>query len=335
MDDAAGYGQNLVSTASSVLTPNLPTQLTSFVGRQREMAEVRRLHSARLVTLTGVGGVGKSRLALEVAARLLDEYVDGVWLVELASVANPDLVAQAVAAGLGIREQPGRSYRATLCDVLRTRRLLLVLDNCEHLLDMSADLANDLLQASPHLVLLTTSREPLNVRGEVSWPVPALAVAESATSQSAPEGVQLFVERATAVRPEFALTDTNAKAVAELCVRLDGLPLAIELAAARTRAVPVRALLQMLESAAGGLPVLTGGAHGMPERQRTLRAAINWSYELLDSDEQALFRRLVSSAAARSRRWRTCASPPNTALARFRSRCAGCRFRQLTGRPHW
>jgi predicted ATPase/DNA-binding CsgD family transcriptional regulator len=294
MDDAAGYGKNLVSTASPVRTHNLPTQLTSFVGRQRELAEVRRLlHSARLVTLTGVGGVGKSRLALEVAASLLHEYVDGVWVVELASVANSDLMAQAVAAGLSIREQPGRSYRATLCDVLRTKHLLLVLDNCEHLLDVSADLAHDLLQASPHLVLLTTSREPLNVRGEVSWSVPALAVTEIGNGHSAPEAVQLFVERATAVRPEFGLTDTNANAVAEVCARLDGLPLAIELAAARTRAVPVRALLQMLESAAGGLPVLTGGAHGVPERQRTLRAAINWSYELLDADEQALFRRLA------------------------------------------
>ena len=248
------------------------------------------------MTLTGPGGVGKTRLALEVAATMLDAYADGVWLVELAAVVDPSHIAQAVAGVLGIREQPRRSYNATLSEVLQSKHLLLVLDNCEHVLEACAVLATELLQSTSQVALLTTSREPLSVLGEMSWPVPALSLSASRgirDDTKASEAVQLFVERARAIRPEFALTAETAPVTSKSCKHLDGLPLAIELAAARTRAVPVRALLQMLESASGGLPILTGGPRGMPERQRTLRATIAWSYDLLDMDEQVLFRRLA------------------------------------------
>jgi predicted ATPase/transcriptional regulator with XRE-family HTH domain len=272
---------------------NLPMRLTSFVGRSREVARVRQLvRSNRLVTLTGPGGVGKTRLALEIGASLVDSYADGVWFVELASVDDGGLVAQAVANTLGVREQPGRSYAATLADVLQAKHALLVLDNCEHVLEPCGALATGLIHMAPGVAVLTTSREPLSVVGEVSWIVPTLSVSEQSDDQGVSEAVQLFEERARAIRPDFQLNGHEAS-VADLCARLDGLPLAIELAAARTRALPVRALLQMLESATGGLPILTGGPRGMPERQRTLRSAIGWSYALLDRGEQALFRRLA------------------------------------------
>src|SRR5262245_31766059 len=226
------------------LPHNLPLQLTSFVGRERELAEVAGLLGAhRLVTLTGVGGTGKTRLALQAAADALPAYPDGVWLVELAALRDPGLVPQAVADPVGVREEPGRPLLATLTDALRPKRLLLVLDNCEHLLDACARLADALLRACPHVRLLATGREALGLAGEQAWPVPPLPVpAPPGDAAPAPRAVarlarnaavRLFVERAAAVRPAFALTGGNAGAVAEVCRRLDGLPLAIELAAAR------------------------------------------------------------------------------------------------------
>ena len=230
---------------------NLPTSLRSFVGRERELAEVQaRLAGTRLVTLTGVGGCGKTRLALEVAQAVLDRYPDGVWLVELAALADPALVPQTVGAVFGLRATPSEPLATALATTLRGRRLLLVLDNCEHLLDACAALADQLLRACSELRILATSREPLRSPGEIVWQVPPLAVPEPSIDTPEQlgrvEAVQLFIARATAARPSFALTAHNAPAVAAVCRNLDGLPLAIELAAAPPAAesgpVPRRAL---------------------------------------------------------------------------------------------
>ena len=219
-------------------TASPPIPLSSFVGREREVAEIGRLlATTRLLTLTGTGGIGKTRLALQVAMELVGSYPDGVWLVELAPVVDPGLVPQAVAAVIGVREQPGRPLLQTLADALRDRHLLLVLDNCEHLVGACAELVDALLRACPELWVLATSREPLRVSAETTWRVPPLSVpapldgrAIDETARS--EAGRLFVERARAVRPEFALTAQTAGAVADVCRRLDGVPLALELAAA-------------------------------------------------------------------------------------------------------
>jgi predicted ATPase/class 3 adenylate cyclase len=282
------------------LPHNLPLQLTSFVGRERELAAVRALLAQhRLVTLTGPGGVGKTRLGLQAAADLLGGYQDGVWLVELAPLADPALVPQAVAAAVGVREEPGRPLLATLTDALTPRRLLLVLDNCEHLIEASARLSEALLRACAGLALLVTSRAVLRVSGEHAVAVPPLARCDPAhlppvERLSRYEAVRLFAERAQAARTDFVVTDQNARTVAEVCARLDGLPLALELAAARLRHLPLEALNAQL--AERRLPLLTGGARDLPARQRTLRDTVAWSYALLPPDEQALFRRLGVSA---------------------------------------
>jgi non-specific serine/threonine protein kinase len=276
---------------------NLPLQLTSFVGRERALAATRELLAAhRLVTLTGAGGVGKTRLALEAAGALRPAYPDGVWLAELAALADPALVAHAVAAATGVREQPGRPLAATLADALRDKRLLLVLDNCEHLVEACARLAEALLRACPALTVLATSREALGVAGEAPWRVPSLTLPPLPDDGPAPaaalagvEAVLLFAARAAAARPGFAVTDDNAGAVARLCVRLDGVPLALELAAARVRVLPVEQLLGRLEDR---FAVLTGGSRTALPRQQTLRATVDWSYDLLDGDERTLFARL-------------------------------------------
>jgi predicted ATPase/class 3 adenylate cyclase len=277
---------------------NLPRQLTSFVGRERDLAQVRRLLEAvPLLTLAGAGGAGKTRLALQAAADALEAYPDGVWLVELAPVADPALVPPAVAAALGVREVPGRSILATLGEALRPRRLLLVLDNCEHLVAACARLADALLRACPGLRILTTSREPLGIAGETAWRVPSLALPPlSPAPGPAPgeqlaqyEAVRLFIDRALAVRPDFAVTNQNAPAVAQLCTRLDGIPLAIELAAARVRVLPAEQLLARLEDR---FRLLTGGSRTALRRQQTLQAAVDWSYDLLDEAERRLFARL-------------------------------------------
>ncbi len=275
---------------------NLPVSLTSFVGRQGEMEEVARLlGSARLVTLLGSGGCGKTRLAIQVARNLLESFPDGAWIVELAALSDPALVPQSVAVALGLRDETGRSLVETVADHLATRNLLLVLDNCEHVTAACASLAQTLLGLAPGLRVLATSRQALQVPGENLWRIPSLSVpspsgtplGRQAVSQY--ESVRLFLERATAVQPSFALTDQNAWTVAQICGRLDGIPLAIELAAARVKVLPVPQILGRLEDR---FRLLTTGASGSLERQQTLRAAVDWSYDLLEEQEQQLFQRI-------------------------------------------
>jgi predicted ATPase len=276
---------------------NLPAQPTPLIGREREVEEVReRLRSTelRLLTLTGPGGTGKTRVGLQAAAELADEFEDGVFFVALAAIADPALVAPTIARTLGLTESANQSPEDLLKGYLRNRQTLLVLDNFEQVLE-SAPLLDELLSAAPGLTILATSRIPLKLYGEHEFPTPPLSLPDP---ESLPpverltqyEAIRLFLERAKAVKPDFSLTQENASAVAEICTRLDGLPLAIELAAARIKLLPPRALLSRLGNR---LKLLTGGARNLPERQRTLRGAIGWSYELLDEGEKTLFARLA------------------------------------------
>ncbi len=279
----------------SLETPtNLPIQRTSFVGREREVARVKELlKGPGLLTLTGPGGSGKTRLALEAAGELLDHYRDGVFLVELAPITDPRLVPSTIADSVGAKAEGRRPVLETLRDHLRDREMLLVLDNFEQVLEGALVVA-DLVTAAPRLRILATSREPLHLTGEQELPVPPLELPDT-REPPAPEdltryeAVALFVQRATAVDPGFRVTETNAPAVAELCVRLDGLPLAIELAASRVKLLSPAAILERLEHR---LELLSGGPVDVPARQRTLREAIGWSHDLLDDTERALFRRL-------------------------------------------
>src|SRR5215472_5093516 len=263
-------------------TGNLPAELTSFVGRRGELAEVRRLLAgSRLVTLTGVGGVGKTRLALRAAAGLRRAFRDGVWLVQLDQLRDQALVTQAIAAALGLQDLAGR-------------QLLLVLDNCEHVVDEAAKLADLLLRAAPGLRVLATSRESLNMAGETVLPVPPLPAPEAGRRLTVAElgrfpAVGLFVERAAQVVAGFALTDANIAAVAGICRQLEGLPLAIELAAAR---LPVLSPEQIDARLGDRLGLLTRGGRTQPARQQTLRASVEWSYELCSPAEQLLWARL-------------------------------------------
>ncbi len=277
------------------LSNNLPRQLTSFIGRQQEMAEVKRsLSSARLVTLTGTGGAGKTRLALQVAGDLLGEYPDGVWWVELESLADPNLVPQSVAVALGVGEEPGRPLTVTLVDFARTRSMLLLLDNCEYLLSACAHLADALLRNCPNVRVLATSREALGIRGEIVWRIPSLSLpdpryAESLEHLAQCEAVRLFVERVALTQPAFALTAGNAAAVAQVCTRLDGIPLAIELAAPRVSALSVQQIAARLDDR---FRLLAGGSRTALPRHQTLRATMDWSYDLLAEKERVLLRRL-------------------------------------------
>jgi predicted ATPase/class 3 adenylate cyclase/DNA-binding CsgD family transcriptional regulator len=261
---------------------HLPSQLTSFVGREAEIADVRNiLAQNRLVTLTGAGGVGKTRLAVQVAAMVAGDYSDGAWCVDLAPITDADLVPLTAARTLGLPDQPGRSPESSLVQFVGTRNILLVLDNCEHLLDASAALVTALLGGCPRLSVLTTSREPIGMAGEVTWRVPSLSLANDAA--------RLFEDRASHARPGFSVNDDNAAAVDEICRRLDGMPLAIELAAARVRALSPREILAGLQDR---FRLLTGGSRTAVRRQQTLRASVDWSHALLTEPERILFRRL-------------------------------------------
>ena len=270
-------------TANAVAAERLPVQLTSFVGRQAEMKGIREaLADNRLVTLTGAGGAGKTRLAVQVAAELATDFADGVWYVDLAPITDPEVVPVTVARALGLLDQPGEPTIDLLRRSIRDRRMLMLLDNCEHLLDASADLITGLLSGCPALTLLTTSREPIGVAGEVGWRVPSLSLTD--------EAIELFADRARRTKPDFRVTAANADTVTEICRRLDGLPLAIELAAARVRALSPTELLTSLHDT---FRLLTGGARTAVRRQQTLRASVDWSHALLSEPEQALFRRLA------------------------------------------
>jgi non-specific serine/threonine protein kinase len=274
---------------------NLPRQLTSFIGRHREVEKVTAaLAASPLVTLTGAGGVGKTRLALRVATDLGASFADGVWLVDLARLSDPDRVSHAVATPLGVREQPGLALFDALVDYLGSKSLLLVLDNCEHLLAAVAALAEQLLRESPGLRILATSREGLGLSGEALQVIPPLAV-PSPRGGTPPEellrfeAVQLFVDRAVDVHPEFRLTERNAGAVLEVCRRLDGIPLAIELAAARARAMTVDQIAARLDDR---FRLLTGGSRTALPRHQTLRGVLDWSYQLLSDPERVVLRRV-------------------------------------------
>jgi len=269
--------------SKAVISQRLPVQFTSFVGRQAELSQVHELLTQnRLVTLTGAGGAGKTRLAIEIAGRLSGEFSDGVWYVDLAPITDPELVAVTMARALGLPDQPGRSTMDTLTRYVADRQMLVVLDNCEHLLDASAAVVNTLLGAAVGLTLLATSREPIGVAGEISWRVPSLSLAN--------EAIELFTDRARRARPDFTLSADNAATVGEICARLDGLPLAIELAAARVRAL---SLAEILDSLHDRFRLLTGGARTAVRRQQTLRASVDWSHALLTEPERVLFRRLA------------------------------------------
>jgi len=282
---------------------NLPLSLSTFIGREAMVATILQwLPVHRLVTLTGVGGCGKTRLALETANRLLLQYADGTWLIDFTSAADPSLVVQAAANSLGLREQPSRPLTSTLVDYLQSRQVLLIFDNCEHLIDGVAQLATTLLQACPDLHILATSREPLGVTGEVICIVPPLSLPEhhpwrgpasgmaALAAYRASEAVQLFVARAGTASPAFTLSVDNGGWVAEICRRLDGMPLAIELAAARARALSVREIAQRLDDR---FRLLTAGSRTAPLRQQTLAATVDWSYNLLSHSERSVLQRLA------------------------------------------
>jgi predicted ATPase/DNA-binding CsgD family transcriptional regulator len=268
---------------SPIVAHNLPLQLTSFIGRQVETTSLRdALGANRFVTLTGAGGSGKTRLAVHVAAQVVTEFGDGVWYVDLAPITNPDAVPVTAARTLGLPDQPGRSTMETLLRFVRDRRMLVVLDNCEHLLDASATLVGCLLRDAPGIAVLATSREPLGLPGEAIRQVPSLSLADDA--------IELFADRARLAKTEFTVNVDNVSAVAEICHRLDGMPLAIEFAAARVRAL---SLTEILESLHDRFRLLTGGSRTAVRRQQTLHASVDWSHALLSEPERVLFRRLA------------------------------------------
>ena len=302
---AEGLRREFPPLRSAVDRPsNLRPAVTSFVGRERELADLGMLIAAnRMVTLVGVGGTGKTRLAVQAAADAIDRQPDGAWLVELAPISDPDLVIAEVGRVVGVQGQPGQLPSETIAAHLRAKQLLLVLDNCEHVIEAAADVAERLLGHCPGLRLLATSREPLGVEGEVVYAVPSLGLpapvdadgvrlqADEAEVEQAhrSESVRLFVERATANLPTFALDRSNVRAVVEICRRLDGIPLALELAAAR---VNVLSAVEIAQGLSDRFRLLTGGRRTAVPRQRTLQALIDWSWDLLDDDDRRLLRRL-------------------------------------------
>ena len=275
---------------------NLPSLLTSFIGRQRELTEAAQLLATnRLVTVVGMGGLGKSRLTLHVAAEVLEDFPNGVWLVELAPLADPRRIAQSVASVLGVKEEPGRPVEEALVRFLKARRVLLLLDNCEHLVDAVAPMVKDFLNAAPGLKILASSREPLRIAGESLYTLAPLAVpgpreAVEAQAMAEFESVRLFLDRAALAVPDFTLDADNAPAIAAICHQLDGIPLGIELAAARVRSLSPQQIAFRLRDR---FRLLSAGDRTAMPRQRTLRAMIDWSHDLLPDDERELFRRLA------------------------------------------
>ena len=288
---------------------NLPVQLTGFVGREREMEEVKRLlDGTHLLTLTGTGGTGKTRISLQVAADLLDKFADGVWLVEFATIDDSALVAETVAAALDVRQEADRPLTTTLTGFLRGKNLLLIFDNCEHVVAACARLAETLLRACPRLRILASSREALGIAGETAWPLPALSLPgqywkdivagpDAIERLTQFEAVRLFIERAIVARPAFTLTNESALLVAQICWRLDGIPLAIELAAARIKVLTLQQIVERLDDR---FHLLTTGSRTAVPRQQTLRSLIDWSHDLLSDSERMLLRRLSVFARGRT-----------------------------------
>lgn len=274
---------------------NLPIQLTSFIGREKEIAEVQQeLAEHRLVTLTGSGGTGKTRLSLQVAADLLEKFDHGVWFIELAPLTDPDLIPQTILSTIGVQEQQGKTPLNVLKEYLHEKQTLIVLDNCEHLVVASAQVVNALLNASPKLKIIASSREALGVKGEASYPVPSLSLPDIKhlpviEQLSQYEAVRLFIDRALLVAPHFVVDKDNAMFIAQICYRLDGIPLAIELAAARVKMLSVEQISKRLDNR---FRLLTGGARTALPRQQTLRALIDWSYDILSENERLLLCRL-------------------------------------------
>jgi predicted ATPase/class 3 adenylate cyclase len=299
---ATGLAENFPPPRSmEVLPNNLPVQTTSFVGREKEIEEsLRRLEKSRLLTLMGTGGTGKTRLALEIGARVINEFRDGVWLAELAPITDPDRVLATVASAVGAREEPERPLRDTLVNFLKGKTVLLILDNCEHLLKAVSGLAADLLRSCPNLKIIAASRHSLGIAGEMTFPVPPLGMfdvrlhkltgPDIAAQLSQYEAVRLFIERAVSVRPDFVVTNANAPALAEICSRLDGIPLAIELAAVRVRVLDLNQIAERLGDRFRLLRSNDRGGH-LPHQQ-TLQTLIDWSFDLLSEPERILFRRL-------------------------------------------
>jgi len=272
---------------------NLPFQATSFIGRERELAEVKRLlGGSRLLTLLGMGGLGKTRLSLQAAAEQIHDFPDGVWFLDLAPISDPALIVSETAQVLGVREEPGRPLLQTVCAHLKTRRTLLILDNCEHVIKASAQMASAILKVAPHVRLLASSREPLHSPGEQCYPVlplPVPARGDGLEALARSTAVRLFVDRAQLHKPSFVLNEREAPVVAELVARLEGIPLALELAAARIRSLSVADINARLKDR---YRLLTGGSQVLQERQQNLRALVDWSYELLTPEEQMVLDRL-------------------------------------------
>jgi predicted ATPase/DNA-binding XRE family transcriptional regulator len=288
----SGFPASTTPSSNELIT-NLPAPLTAFIGRDKEQSDVMRLIAKyRLVTLAGAGGIGKSRLAMRVGDQIAGDYQTGVWLVELAPILDPFLVPHTVALTLGLHEDPKRDVIDVLCDTLRERRILLLLDNCEHLLDACARLVNTLLKACPGLKILATSREPLNIAGEAIYRVPPLEVPDRQQNLDTfgdYESIRLFVERAQLVRLDFMLTQENAASVVQICQRLDGIPLAIELAAAKAAVLSTEHIAEQLQES---FNLLARGSRTALPRHQTLRASITWSWNLLTEPERGLMRQL-------------------------------------------
>ena len=293
---APGLRQDFPALQSLNAIPNnLPLRSSSFLGRDQDVTSVRELlETTNLLTLVGAGGIGKTSLSLQVAAAVLDKYKDGAWFIELAPISDAALVQIAVADVLGLREEPGRPLITTILDFLRTRRLLIILDNCEHVIEACASFAAAVLRACRNTRILASSREPLAVNGELTWRVPSLPAPDPKARTTVQQlntfaAVQLFIERAKFAHASFAVTDENAPAVAHICWQLDGIPLAIELAASRVKAMRVE---QIAERLSDRFRLLTGGSRTALPRHQTLRSTIDWSYNLLSDRERILFRRL-------------------------------------------